>query len=86
MSENQPTTGWQPIKTAPRDGTWFVICRAGEPDSCEVGCLEELTWHEYVEVGDGLYKKVSKPTLDWSGFNNMHRATHWISLPEVPNE
>ena len=77
--------GWRPIDTAPKDGTWFLICRADEGfDSYEVGRWEPYMWSEYVEDRDGLYRKESKPVHEWRGFNNMHRATHWLPLPEPP--
>lgn len=72
---------WQPIETAPRDGTWFIICRKGEDDFCEVGRYLPLMWDRYVEIGDGLYRKELKPLHEWSGFENFHRATHWTPIP-----
>ena len=76
---------WQPIETAPRDGTWFVICRAGEPELCEAGCFKQLMWSSYTEAHSGLYRKVERSISDWQGFNNFHRATHWAPLPPVPD-
>src|SRR4051812_17561165 len=75
---------WQPIETAPRDGTWFVIMRADEPDSYEAGCFDPHYWDEYVPAGGGLYRKERKQVGDWRGFSNFHRATHWAPLPEPP--
>lgn len=80
-------SGWQAIETAPRDGSWFMICRAGEGgESCEVGRYDPMNMSEYVETGPGtaLYEKVDRPILDWRGFNNFHRATHWKPLAEFP--
>lgn len=86
MAVKTDTTGWQPIETAPRDGTWFVVCRAGEPDSVEAGCYDPLMHDEYVEAGEGLYRKERRTSYEWTGFNNMHRATHWMPIPEVPDD
>jgi hypothetical protein len=36
------------------------------------------------ENEDDLYRKVEKIAYEWRGFNNMHRATHWMPLPEPP--
>lgn len=79
---------WKLIATnpVPRDGTWFAICRAGEDDSIEAGCFDQLTGTRYVAVGDGLYRKTEEPIFDWKGFDNFHRATHWCSLQPVPPE
>lgn len=79
---------WKPIETAPRDGTWFMICNAEDDfDSYEIGCYDPYYCWSYVEVGDGLYRHVreDEPAYEWRGFNNMHRATHWMPLPEPPN-
>lgn len=78
-------SGWQPIETCPKDGTWFLICRAAEGfDSYEIGCYEPMLMDDYEPVNGDLYKKVRKSVFDWRGFNNMHRATHWMPLPEPP--
>jgi hypothetical protein len=77
-------SAWKDISTAPRDGTWFVTCHAGEPDSYEAGCFRQLMRDEYEDAGGGLYRKKSIPIYDWYGFNNIHRATHWLPLPEPP--
>ena len=34
---------WQPISTAPRDGSYFVTVRAGNIDSYELGCYDKDT-------------------------------------------
>lgn len=80
-------SGWQPIETAPRDGSWFMICRAEDGfDSYEVGRFEPMLWPEYEETepGSEVYRKVTKPIFDWRGFNNMHRATHWAPVLVPP--
>lgn len=78
---------WQPIDTAPRDGTWFMICCAQEGfDSYEVGRFDPYYSDEYVEVEGGLYRKQKRSSYDWAGFNNFHRATHWRPLPPPPAE
>ena len=76
---------WQPIITAPRDGTWFLICRAHEGfSSYEVGKYDPYMTPEYVEVEGGLYRKDMRPAYDWVGFNNFHRETNWLPLPNPP--
>lgn len=76
---------WQPIATAPRDGTWFVICNAEDgARSFEVGCYEPLMHDRYVDAGGGLYRRERTATYDWHGFNNFGRATHWMPLPPPP--
>lgn len=74
---------WQPILTAPRDGTWFVIY-SDLDDRYEIGRFEPLKVARYEEVGHGLFKRVYETVYDWEGFNNFHRATHWMPLPDPP--
>lgn len=78
---------WRDIESAPRDGTWFLICNAQDGfDSYEVGRFEPLTSPRFEEAGtgDGLYRRVDVQIYDWRGFNNIHCATHWMPLPEPP--
>src|SRR5882672_593597 len=78
---------WQPIETAPRDGTWFVICNAEDDrDGYEVGCYDPYMTTDYIETepGSDVYRKVKRSSYDWTGFNNFHRATHWMPLPKPP--
>ena len=74
---------WRDIASAPKDGTWFVAVRAGEDDSYEVGRYDPGYWDKYTEVSDGLYRKTPELIYEWR-FNNMHRMTHWMPLPEPP--
>lgn len=77
---------WQPIETAPRDGSWFVIyIPHGGDGSFEVGCFEPLMHEVYVPAEKDLYRKERQSIFDWTGFNNMHAATHWMPLPEPPS-
>lgn len=41
---------------------------------------------DYVETESGseVYRKVKRSSYDWTGFNNFHRATHWMPLPDPP--
>jgi len=75
--------GWQPIETAPRDGTWFVICLPGE--RFEVGRFypAKSTYYVPSEI-DGLFRQQEKVIHEWGEFNNFHRATHWMPLPAPP--
>lgn len=78
-------TEWQPIETAPKDGTWFLICRADDGYySYEIGKHEPFMMAEYVPATEGLYRKEMRPVHEWRGFNNMHRATHWMPVPPPP--
>lgn len=85
MSEVKHTE-WQPIETAPRDGQWFIIGNNNEDDFFEVGRFNPYETTKFIEVEDGLYRKVYAILYDWDGFNNFHRATHWLPFPKLPRE
>ncbi len=78
---------WQPIETAPRDGSWFVTCNAEDgPESYEVGRYDPFYVDDFIPIEDapGTFKVVRKHIYDWTGFNNFERATHWMPLPPSP--
>lgn len=81
--------GWQPIETAPRDGTVIDLwhdelgrtpdCKWGLPEHCcgEAGQYCDSEWHSLKE--------------DWvsTTFNEMLddlAYTHWMPLPAPPKE
>lgn len=77
---------WQPIETAPKDGTYILVARAGE--NIGVAPVEVVEWCSMVNshwerVEGDLYRRVpDDPDEFWNG--NGHRATHWMPLPEPP--
>lgn len=78
---------WQPIETAPKDGSVFLIaCIDDDAKGYEVGWYEPYHAREYVPVdGHPDLFRLERPLItDWAGFNNFHRATHWMPLPEPP--
>lgn len=78
---------WQPIETAPKDGTWFMAARfPSDPKGpeFEIGAYDPVYSDRYTEEGGGLYRKERVAIYDWRGFDNFHRMTHWMPLPEPP--
>jgi Protein of unknown function (DUF551) len=75
---------WQPISTAPRDGTPILIIRIGESvHDMEITTYYVLEHDVYEEREDGLFEKSREVFSEgWNG--NGHRATHWMPLPEPP--
>lgn len=77
---------WHPIDTAPKDGTYILVARAGEdigPEPVEVTNYFRIERDVYVDVGNGLFRKERQLFHEgWNG--NGHRATHWMPLPEPP--
>lgn len=78
---------WQPIETAPKDGTSILVACAGE--DIGMGAVEITEWcvmenYRWELVEGDTYRKVREaPTEFWDG--NGHRATHWMPLPAPPN-
>jgi hypothetical protein len=83
-------TTWQPIETAPRDGTAILIY---QPDY-EVGGERECeranfhwrdgqagVWYDDHRYAIGYWR----PWGGWGNRNNAHvNPTHWMPLPPVP--
>lgn len=83
---------WQPIETAPKDGTYIILygsfARWGSP---EKPFAWMTNWQQYETrgdasyepAGDGLYRKVEAKRAGWSGEMNFV-ATHWMPMPDPP--
>ena len=63
---------WQPIETAPKDGTYVILMRLDNELACEV-CGG--SWNLFPKQGEeGLH-----------GFNAwLDNPTHWMPLPSPP--
>ncbi len=71
---------WQPIDTAPKDGTQILVfTKHGEIEQSK-WCLPHSFTYE--PVSDGLYRKVPPDPED--GFWNSNTPTHWMPLPAPP--
>jgi hypothetical protein len=76
---------WQPIETAPRDGSWFVTANAREPDGeYEVSRFNPWMQDQYVQEVDGRFRRERVPVMEFSS-DNFHRATHWMPLEPPHN-
>ena len=63
--------GWQPIETAPKDGTVFdVYTKYGRVTNC-VACKQFGRIYSYNQESDNYDRKVNF-------------ATHWMPLPQPP--
>ena len=70
-------TCWQPIATAPKDGTDLLLAEYGE--------------NGYGEIDVGSWGLIEKSDLDgsdvigWlSNYGRVNEPTHWLPLPENP--
>ncbi|MXP42947.1 DUF551 domain-containing protein [Allopontixanthobacter sediminis] len=66
---------WQPIETAPKDGTWIVVYDDRFKHS-EASYLI-ARWHRALKVWSGTSNSQGRFAL-W------HDATHWMPLPAPP--
>lgn len=72
---------WQPIETAPRDGTKFIaLINSEEPLTCYWDMYYTEKGSGYTG-GDGFTESFSGEEVYRHG-----RLTHWMSLPEAPKE
>lgn len=78
---------WQPIETAPKDGTvidlWadqrrVTSCYWGLPAHCcgEMGSYCDSEWHD---LKDGWVDDMNEPLGEYRG-----NPTHWMPLPDAP--
>jgi hypothetical protein len=66
------TQEWQPIETAPKDGTWVAVV----VDDCrpDVARYDQGRWETIADA------------LDWQKYGHDEwPLTHWMPLPEPPN-
>jgi hypothetical protein len=89
--------GWQPIDTAPKDGTPILAFGRGT-DKCmwpadekmpETQCVIWWSWHDTTrdeDAGGGLFRKVPERALEmWKPMGpHWFYPTHWMPLPEPP--
>lgn len=82
---------WQPIETAPKDGTrilTFAPTRYEKQQTIAVVWWGEF-WHEdYEPAGNGLFMQTRQLLrAEWEGGPwSPWRPTHWMPLPAPPKE
>ena len=68
---------WQPIETAPKDGTNILLCKA--PFTALVGRFDDdLGWVDFDEDEDALREV-------WIEEGTEYEPTHWMPLPSPPD-
>lgn len=65
---------WQPIETAPRDGTVILLCRVHPNPDVRIA------------VSDGQWLETSNGHWDWVWPYIRKEPTHWMPLPAAPKE
>ena len=84
---------WQPIETAPRDGTWIQVKIPGHGSDNIVAWQPGLLDSEGADCGDWTFMTEQEPPDDWTdgvcwAVNSdglpSTRPTHWMPLPPPP--
>ena len=78
---------WQPIETAPRDGTYVLLaggnCKGDEDDND--GRQVVAQWTNYLNCHtDTNYGKWQFAWYDGGYFGEYVKPTHWMPLPDPP--
>lgn len=73
---------WQPIETAPKDGSVFDVWLGNADESdrdfyCTVGGFRAPGWHWL----NGKFR----PFLHGISITCFQEPTHWMPLPDAPN-
>lgn len=80
--ERDAANGWQPIETAPRDGSWFLAVSAG------VDKRTGRPWQPGIVAinADGDYVPDDFHEDYFTVCANEWPVTHWMPLPAPPKE
>lgn len=76
--------GWQPIKTAPKDGTHILVWTDAS-DTAYVVCWADAAKgiRKYLTAESGA-ERGWHLALDGELFDREHEPTHWMPLPDAP--
>lgn len=78
---------WQPIETAPKDGTVVLIYQGKEECCCATAKYVDTSHKELEVVGQKGKKVISEWVEYTSGYwdaDGFYDPTHWMPLPEPP--
>jgi hypothetical protein len=76
--EREDNGGWQPIETAPKDGTKFVFLRIRKGVADDFMYFTDIGWFDDSELCVPFDGYGSEPDEMW--------PTHWMPLPAAPTE
>lgn len=76
---------WQPIETAPKDGTQIIILACGM--LVEVACWAPSAHRDYpwaVALGTEYYDRIADVVVTEVNGYAEDAVTHWMPMPEAP--
>jgi hypothetical protein len=79
MQDLRVMNNWQPIETAPKDGTRIIVTNGDEMEICSWGQINPVDSPDYIGwiYGD---------SDDYSVRAYMESPTHWMNAPKLPNQ
>lgn len=76
---SQTVPEWQPIDTAPRDGTQVIVWTIH--DDIELSAWYEIPQYSFEPADGGLFKRVKTDAIEgW----NSNTPKYWMPLPATP--
>lgn len=74
---------WQDISTAPKDGTWILVCGGQTEDEEKNRTHAVVQWANYLNCGvtDWHWQFA---WYDGGYYGRYSNPTHWLPLPETP--
>lgn len=81
--ENRKTDPWQPIETAPKDGTFILACVKGFTPAVAQWATDFRPEGEFTFLESGMFAKESH----WDEMiadSDPWQPTHWMPLPAAP--
>lgn len=74
---------WQPIETAPRDGSQILVYRP----QAHLTNDPQVKVCRSVQHDKGCWEKTVPPGMDSTNFTDGYcKPTHWMPLPQPPKE
>jgi hypothetical protein len=74
-----PVSSWQPIETAPKDGTWFWAFYPKKQPTCFQDQWKTARWVE------DFFHEGYPAFLDAAEHEEFDQPTHWMPLPASPD-
>lgn len=76
---------WQPIETAPMDGTWVLLC-GGTTTEEDIELYEDIKAQDTKRPVVAFWHQDEWCFAFWDGswYERYKRPTHWMPLPKPP--